>query len=244
MKKTKQNWIKENYIYLVIICSLVLLLLWGFWYDNYSTRGFCKNNPDKCVCEKTCRDYDLKGEPKPRNCPQDQGVMNNLRCSKFRLKTQAELDIDDCNNNPREDDLCKCIQFKCQKWLNISGEYKWIYNFHTSKKGYCAEVNSPLGIISNEQCSQSRPKTECEKGNENWITETKINQVDTSIVPHPECKLQTGWFCPGIGIVNLPCDNSTGRCILESGLSYIGCEYESDICISNQTICREEGVSK
>ena len=94
------------------------------------------------------------------------------------------------------------------------------------------------GTIINQ--TTYRLKNECEKGNKNWVEETKINEIDTSIVPHLECILQTGWFCPGIGIINLPCDNSTGKCILESGLFYIGCEYKSDICIFNQTICREK----
>lgn len=94
----------------------------------------------------------------------------------------------------------------------------WNYKFFESQaeKFHCS--------INIEDCEQ-------------W--DYNISEIDTSIVPHPECELQTGNFCPGIGIVKLPC-NRKGECVLDdSGITYIGCEYRTNICVSNQTICKK-----
>ena len=91
-------------------------------------------------------------------------------------------------------------------------------------------------------------KTECEKGNPDYYEESEYIEVDTTTAGHKECKLKSGWFCPGAGFVDLPCNKTTGNCILDSGLGleYIGCEYKKNVCLSlsNKTICNKKWNTK
>lgn len=151
---------------------------------------------------------------------------------------------DDYNNNLREDEK------ECIEQIEIFEKNDTICRYdRLTLKNICDNVSIYKFIcIQNEQGSiKSLLKTECEKGNPDWVEETKISDVDTSIIPHLECKLETGWFCPAIGIVHLPCDNVTGRCYLnfgyannEMGLAYVGCEYRINVCISNTTTCKRK----
>ena len=67
-------------------------------------------------------------------------------------------------------------------------------------------------------------------------------EVDTTKFGHEKCELKSGWFCPGIGFVDLPCNYITKRCFLKSkySLSYVGCEYKN-VCLSlsNRTVCKK-----
>ena len=127
MKKKKKNWIwKNRWIYLGIIIVLSVYILIKGYYN--SETQWCSRNSDKCVCEQT--DY------YHFNSPDWDGVVG---CDEFRKKTQAELDIDDCNSNPREDERCFCKQWDIP-FCKIGG----------------AEVKDEV-----KKCSDSRPKTEC-----------------------------------------------------------------------------------
>ena len=249
---------------LVILAAIGTLAYFGILSPEkfVPINSYCKSNPDKCVCEKVIYEafVNVDLESKTADIP-DGGIKSTEICLQFRKKTQAELDIDNCNSNPREDDLCTCEELSSPNNYNLIGTFDEIAPIAESWLRYSAypeerTCNTNQSYNNNEiiqvQCSQkgdcikSRPKTKCEKGNQKFIQETNIAEVDTSITPHLECKLQQGWFCPAVGIVNLPCDNLTGKCYLHydfetnsMGLAYIGCEYREDICISNQTICRE-----
>lgn len=257
MKKSqKQSWIKDNRNNLLGVIGTLIIIGIGLIFYFDSTSYICSKNPEKCVCEEDClttwenclknkkSDTDNCSDLMPKKCYYNDGYFHvvtheNAKCNKFRLKTQKELDVSNCTGNPRDDKDCKLIQNLIPHYYDhcdfdyINELPNFVSAGERNKDGNCSVLIYTLEKIS-------RPKTECEKGNPDWVEETKIKKVDTSIVPHPECKLQTGWFCPAIGIVNLPCDNSTNTCRLESGLRYVGCGYEEDICIANQTICREE----
>ena len=281
MKKTKkQSWIEEEGLAVAVVMILMFVALLIVPKYLNSTSYICSKSPEKCVCET----------PFERFCDFYGNDCSDKCTSQFRLKSQAELDIDDCNSNPREDDLCKCEETKdnldkpthgyacpnsCEeitiKECKIHGLY--YYNQEINFEGRIiykdlCELNSipsdlritqaknitmeivKLNITNCEQCwkyeqicIKSRPKTECEKGNPEWVEENKIDKIDTSITPHHECNLQKGWFCPAIGIVNLPCDNNSGKCYLPSGLNYVGCSYEEEACISKQA-WRQKGCSR
>lgn len=150
----KQSWIKFYWIELSII-GLLLLLVLGFNYYYNSTSYICSKNPNKCVCEKEIQyagSYDsISGETS----------LPYKECSKFRKKTQPELDTDDCNNNPREDDLCKCE------------EYKQYYQSYKNDNDECKNL-----VLSNKEivwtcysCIKSRPKTNYEKHPEDYVAE-------------------------------------------------------------------------
>ena len=232
-----------------------LVILIYFAYP--SVNSYCDKHPDKCVCER----YNLKKVIGNGCIWTDDGCVKEKKdCTKFRKKTQEELDIDNCNNNPREDEKCKCNEIRY--YDNIANNSLEKFNCNDAdltKQNLCKHYNLMLDKYF-KHCIKSRPKTEyekkpqeyncnlwklyfysgyavtnhtylytdealeyqknddflsdikfkecviwsnkteCEKGNPN-IKETKIEEVDTSIIPHKECKLQTGWFCPAVGIV-------------------------------------------
>lgn len=104
----KESWINrfrefiDGTAYLIIV--LLLLFIWGSFAYSKTDKYFCSHNPDKCVCENNL----INGK-----------IGEFEKCLKFRLKTQSELDIDDCNNNPREDSDCKCEEYeKIDKFQN------------------------------------------------------------------------------------------------------------------------------
>lgn len=71
-----------------------------------------KYNPDIHVCEEwKCTIIQNDGftiKQQRQQCYDGE----DEECSKFRKKTTGELQIDDCNSNPREDSDCKCEEYK------------------------------------------------------------------------------------------------------------------------------------
>ena len=112
MTKTKKKMFKsppeEDYKKRVgrYLLSLIIFgaLLVAFIIYFSPHQSICKQHPDKCVCEryKTTEDgyYFYPDDSLGKE------VYPNAICSEFRKKTQSELDIDDCNNNP---DKCVCL---------------------------------------------------------------------------------------------------------------------------------------
>src|SRR3990167_10628619 len=89
-------------------------------------------------------------------------------CSKFRKKTSEELAIDDCNANPREDENCKCLEEKPLTFESAGYscfEIQWDADHYWKES---CEIELQQELIRKE-CTSSRPKTECEKGNPDWV---------------------------------------------------------------------------
>ena len=107
----KESWFKENAEWLIaIVIIFALFALIGIAKQNYffSDKYFCSQNPDKCVCVSEVVGY----------CDEKCSEVNF--CREYRKKTQAELDIGDCNNNPREDEKCMCEDFEENQYLKCS----------------------------------------------------------------------------------------------------------------------------
>lgn len=227
----KENWVKlfevlgaGAFLFFVIVMVINV-------YFN-STSYICSHNPDKCVCTHEKESYNKYGNSQSMfnsmfnsetiDFPNEVKFYsekikqhNYIRwCSNFRLKNPSELLIESCNNNPREDDKCKCEKQQqvttssgchyyytpgfecvwnitkslCERQLNISiqepldnltsicllamglevaNNQQFIYD-------KCPLVQSQDCYINTEtQCTKSHPKTECEKGNPNWMEETR-----------------------------------------------------------------------
>jgi len=167
----KQNRIKTQLPIVVLIILLLGLFALSSWLNT--DKYFCPKNPDKCVIEFIC-EY----EDEDRNC---FGLKEYPR-----KKTPKELLIEDCNNNPREDEKCKCEEefvcytqalFQCEDFtigLNVQKGETCIPEY---KIEGCMFIQ---GAYKTRECFKSRPKTECEKGNPRWVEE-KIKGITTSL---------------------------------------------------------------
>lgn len=144
-KSKKQSWIEKNTGWCITTSILLILFLLWLTYIN-SVSYICSKNSEKCVCQSFKQKCAEGDEQLPNgNCIIEKGqngkpnyifdFEGENKCTKFRLK--SELDIQSCQENPREDDICKCLK----------------YNPYCTN---CAEINT--------DCFESRPKTECEKG--------------------------------------------------------------------------------
>lgn len=185
MKKSKkQSWIKTILtdglfwsIFLVIVALIV-----AYHYFT-STSYICSINPERCVSEPN-KDF-------TRN--------KNEWCNKYpksnfchlRLKTQAELDIDDCKKANWFVGDSKENKCQCEEWLNSSdnwhsrtpiqifneiypfiGKYR-NYKFEDcnfdippeSSKNYSEWLNTNNGLTCSKYsiCIKSRPKTSCDR---------------------------------------------------------------------------------
>ena len=170
---------------LLLLIVIGALAYFGVLRPDHYPSMYCPNNPDKCVCEK-CETpftgdgiYVIKEE-----YPKCNGY--NTKCTQFRKKTQAEIDIDDCNNNPNDNQKCTCESYK--------EEFRFVYNQIILKEKNIKQEDFDnityiyLGMrvdcsrnwtedcfvyeTSNVDCEAARPKTECEKGNTNYIQQT------------------------------------------------------------------------
>ena len=142
----KQSWIKENWgsVLLGIIIGVIIITI----IHTNSTSYICSKSPEKCVCEYTTT-QGIQISAKTELCDGRGGDYN------FRLKTQAELDIDFCNLNPREDEKCKCIEK--EDWCKVALDY----------------VNY-IPCVWVSKCIKSRPKTDWENHPEDYVAETKL----------------------------------------------------------------------
>lgn len=189
-KKESRSWvIKEIKSIAMLILFISIIITIGYTIKKTyfpTTSQYCDKNPDKCVCEEL--KYECNKELRPLQCD-NLGLADD--CSKFRLKKQAELDIDDCNNNPRENEICRCEERQeslisgyllCYRSQNKNGgiNFKNLSEteFNKLNKKYSNDCDEGFKMdwyrTQNATCIKSRPKTECEKGNLSWREE--INQ--------------------------------------------------------------------
>ena len=124
----------------------------------------------------------------------EEYVCEEIISSELRLKTQSELDIDDCNSNPREDEKCKCeeyLKYPTETKLRlVYNKYRLEeknisfadlnYSFYWYIGDFLIDCERPVEdcfvyeiMQSKTDCLKSRPKTECEKGTDGWVEELK-----------------------------------------------------------------------
>lgn len=186
----KQSWIRENYIYVIIISGLMLAFIFTENIRN-STSYICSKSPEKCVCEEKLNKIIPCGYfTKPVISPEEEYKLQKEHCTfkqVCRLKTQAELDIDDCNGNPRDDDLCRCEEKDWRlaglfnqvrlKERNISiDDFKYItYSYLDNFKIECRQppIQDCFVYERTDKCLKSRPKTNWEKHPEDYVVEIK-----------------------------------------------------------------------
>ena len=191
----KQSWIRENYIYVIIISGLMLAFIFTENIRN-STSYICSKSPEKCVCEEKLNKIIPCGYfTKPVISPEEEYKLQKEHCTfkqVCRLKTQAELDIDDCNGNPRDDDLCRCEEKDWRlaglfnqvrlKERNISiDDFKYItYSYLDNFKIECRQppIQDCFVYERTDKCLKSRPKTNWEKHPEDYVVEIKEIETD------------------------------------------------------------------
>lgn len=290
-KPRKQIWLEKHHI---LTISLVVILIVGLAiYLKYTPKYWCKQNPDKCVCEYTTT-QEIQIPAKTELCDGRGGDY------KFRKKTQAELDFDDCQNNPREDDLCKCeeydediadlrdveinetkakdmnidleetslsecFEFKicyiphniclksrpktefelnpdrysCNFWrVNFYKNYASVNHtyFYTNIALISITSQEVLNDIKSKECIQWINKTECENGNPDWVEETKCISTKEIIENYTTHELK----CPEI--IDNPTDIVIEYSPCSSELVEVTVYHfvKKEVCVENQTICREK----
>ena len=212
--------------YLGLFFLIIILLVIS------NDKHYCKNNPDKCVCEI----YIDNDDGFIKTISFSEGSLDNksyqeiekewgVKCSQFRKKTQAELDIDSCNSNPREDDLCKCEE-------KLNPEFKgWIaeiYEENWESQGYeCvpspnrnSEGELMVSCYTQKKCIKSRPKTDWEIHPENYVAETECVEIESKEITNEQ-------------ITKCQEHPTTTDCY-----DYRGQSAYKTICIKNQTTYR------
>ena len=112
----KQSWIRKNW-QIFSIGLLIVFALFILYYTN-TTSYICSESPEKCVCEEYyCKPLTFKGSTflsSNQTCyfQKSPNKIFEFGCNKFRLKTQAELLEQSCQENPREDEDCKCEEIR------------------------------------------------------------------------------------------------------------------------------------
>lgn len=195
-----------------LICILILLagatIIDG---TRNSTSYICSKNPEKCLWEakekysdlEIFRNEDGTTHSAKEVCGKNNDINILATFCQLRLKTQAEFDIDDCNNNPREDEKCKCEEEYILRCLN-EGRYLFekdnisfdilLKPNQTGMKPHSFCYPKPTIIeesgailkeilyediwIAESRCLKSRPKTECEKGNPDWVEKNQYLHSD------------------------------------------------------------------
>lgn len=251
VKQTKkQDWLSETMHSLFIGLFFAVLFLFGYLIYSNSTNYICSHNPEKCVCEgydfKYCNSFPINNNSQ---CKTFEGEIINP-CIKHRLKTPSQLLIDDCNNNPREDDKCKCESYDYNTTPNTINSFTLgtsetninvalppncytkdkievhCYNSQDKPNVTCDVTYGKLECRL-PACIKSRPKTECEKGNPDWVEEINdFKLINNSI----------WWYCDFSPKFNIK-HNSTKE---EIDNDIERCSYYKNQLL-NQTICREKG---
>lgn len=266
----RKNW--NINVTIGIIILIILSLFWYFGDFPYNEDRQCKHKrddwvKDMCICDNIKNNEgffswgivnELGGKDNfiknyNKRYPTDivriweseryDGVEFEYCDGQFRKKTQSELDIDDCNSNPREDEKCKC-----EKNLTILSEANYtlfdksnnitfILGLRSNKYGQGFSDNQILKftnnsisiiktefIISSQECIKSRPKTECEKGNPDWVEEKTCDCLAMCWIDNARY-YNNEQECPSHGYFGNVTDEL----------------YKSKCCQNEQTICQEKG---
>lgn len=132
-----------------------------------------KFNPDIHVCEEFVAYVEgLSGT-------YDELVeWDEVSCDSFRDKTESELAIENCNNNP-DDDNCFCEE---SKWIYYDLKCRdkngdlWSKDNPSTENATLfyprSELFTGCSQVGKNTCTKARPKTPCEKGNPDFVEET------------------------------------------------------------------------
>lgn len=228
MKQSKKQGIKEfikTYGWSIpIVFVLIGTLAYFGMLSKYpeSDKYYCQAKPEKCICDNVVensgyfswniidklggkdnfiKNYNRKYDTQLVRIWESNrfdGVEFEYCAGELRKKTQPELDINDCNNNPN-DGKCKCEEYSitasckeiCPKQC---GDNQCIYEIKHGEcsRGIIAQCNEDMNTkwANFDDCLKSYPKTECEKGNSNYIERlVDFEVIDTSVTPHKKCIL-------------------------------------------------------
>jgi len=161
-----------NSKYGFILLGIILFAMLRMWnpLENEYIKNFCQSNPDQCVCEYYNEDSGARTNARTDFCDETSSLYH------LRKKTAEELAIDDCNANPREDEQCMCLNNSSpnfEGWFSEGDEEYW-----KQRKLECFSSNNVnvrgelmFSCYLRVECLSSHPKTECEKGNPDWVEE-------------------------------------------------------------------------
>jgi len=169
LKKKKESFWEEILLTILVILLILAIPFWYFGDFPYNEDRQCKNKridwvEENCVCEEpSCIQYYDDG-----TCFLAISSVKNLNC---RKATQQELAIENCNNNPNDDD-CFCEEYNFAHYVNYciydgdlcSGTVRYEYN-STQERNFTIPlvwIDGELGEVydyqSTKTCTKARPK--------------------------------------------------------------------------------------
>jgi len=190
MKKEKTNKkLVVISIIIVVICFFLVILLAPKYYAEF--------NLDKHICEKACIEYDCEDAPK-RRCQVDNQWSycgySPYKCADWRDKTKCEL------NPNAEGCICdewkyvsrvECTEYMLDKYGITYREYSEThgggetitgsdyYNGGENTYNLVRGIDDRIVFNVTEKCPKycikSHEPNECEKGNPNYIIDSKCN---------------------------------------------------------------------
>ena len=174
------------------IIAAVCLVIHYFPKDNFDpAKHICM---DSCqdLCPEQCKIYPCKYEGHECSkgiideCNKDHlTTWNHATCEKWRPKTFCETCIgswtDECEQEckctkrdcPEQDSLCLYAMDGIDYWAEIFNSTQDEYIKYSSAKMIRNYAFYLAGIM---ECTQAIPKTECEKGNPDFIVDEKIEE--------------------------------------------------------------------
>jgi len=242
---------------LVVLVAIGALAWFGvIGTENFREQRFCEVvNPDKCICEEYddfCKEgYEITDvvlihqfyESHTLRCCTNRGrncYETEKQCVKSHRLTEQELEIKKCQDYPDNED-CKCTETKLDKYIDENCSENDTFCFLEQYVRAMDEMRFSYIVGNSYQfCLKSRQKTECEKGNLDWVEEkTYSTQLNNSCFN--ECAREFTKIYPNIDecfeIIDEPfketrCGATVRRVCNEQ------CEYKT----INQTICREKTI--
>lgn len=152
--KKKQQ--KTNYKFMLFVTgTAAILFFWFVYFLAHTPYVYCRQNPDKCVCEYTTT-QGIQIPAKTELCDGRGGDYN------FRKKTQAELDTGDCQNFGRERCIKSLPKTECKK-----GNPDWIEEIECDGSWY-RNKETKICCLNNDdsKCSKKNIKTICREKTE------------------------------------------------------------------------------
>lgn len=182
-KKKESFWEKcDKPIQLVLVTIIIVimftLLIRGIvYYFNEDFWCSFETNKDKCVCvepiyecyQSLSFDPDIPSKVKCLETP--------IGCKTYRKATSQELEIKYCEKNPDDSERCECEEERVVFESNVSlgssipiiAKANYTVIHYIDNNSHYLKITKP--------CTKARPKTECEKGNLDWVEEENIKQA-------------------------------------------------------------------
>ncbi len=245
MTNKKSQELSINTIIVAAIALIVLIILVALFTGRfdafYGKQYYCKQNPDECVCEEWCVEglgcqkeiWTTSGEPFVDK--EDDGI----ECKSYRRKPPQELEIDYCNENPEDKERCVCEENK--KYMKVMMGIMTVRRCEKDNLSDCETIVDKTESFYDNVCTKANPKTECGKGNPDWVEEIylelieegylKINQTIYEVCSNQCYKVN---YHADVRNKFYVCDN---RCKMNSS-NWVRPIYQ------NKTTCREKTVKE